>query len=237
MCGRFNLRVPASELAAFFDIVFDPPLQSTLAPRFNIAPSQPVLVVRGGPDRVEGALVSWGLVPGWTKNLETGNRMINARGETVSEKPSFRAAFHRRRCLVPASGFYEWQKTGGSRKQPWHIHRADGGPLAFAAIWEHWEADDGSVLQSCAIITTEANSQMAPIHHRMPVILDQVDFPEWLDSEHDDRDQLHSLLRPCPDETLVADPIDTWVNRPANEGPDCLRAATTPPVGGGGLFD
>jgi putative SOS response-associated peptidase YedK len=239
MCGRFNLRTPASQLAAFFDIVFDPPLQTSLAPHFNIAPSQPVLVVRraAAADRTEGALVHWGLVPSWAKDPSIGNRMINARGETVAEKPSFRSAFRHRRCLVPASGFYEWQKMTGSRKQPWHIHRPDDAPLAFAGIWEHWEAEDGSVLQTCAIITTDANSQMAPIHHRMPVILDPPDFPAWLDPQHDDHDQLQRLLQPCPDETLVADPIDTWVNRPANDGPDCLRPVDESAAGDGVLFE
>ncbi len=237
MCGRFNLRTPASELATFFDIVFDPPLQASLAPRFNIAPSSPVLVVRAAADRNEPTLVNWGLVPGWAKDPSIGNRMINARGETVAEKPSFRSAFRHRRCLVPASGFYEWQKLTGSRKQPWHIHRPDDLPLAFAGIWEHWEADDGSVLQTCAIITTDANAQMAPIHHRMPVLLEPTDFPAWLDPQHDDHDQLQGLLQPCPDETLVADPIDTWVNRPANDGPDCLLPAHDPPAGDGVLFE
>ena len=236
MCGRFNLRTPASELASFFDIVFDPPLQAALAPRFNIAPSQPVLVIRGESDRVAADLVNWGLVPGWAKDPTVGNRMINARCETVAEKPSFQAAFRRRRCLVPATGFYEWQKTGGREKQPWHIHRPDDSPLAFAGIWERWEADDGSALETCAIITTAANSRMDPIHHRMPVILEPADFPAWLDPEHDDRDRLESLMVPCPDEELVTEPIDTWVNRPANEGPDCLRPARDRPADDGLLF-
>ncbi len=236
MCGRFNLRTPASELASFFDIVFDPPLQAALVPRFNIAPSQPVLVIRGESDRVAADLVNWGLVPGWAKDSTVGNRMINARCETVAEKPSFRAAFRRRRCLVPATGFYEWQKTGGRGKQPWHIHLPDDSPLAFAGIWEHWETDDGSALETCAIITTAANSCMEPIHHRMPVILGPADFSAWLDSEHDDRDRLESLMVPCPDEVLVTDPIDTWVNRPANEGPDCLRPARDQPADDGLLF-
>ena len=236
MCGRFNLRSSAAELASFFDIVFDPPLQATLAPRFNIAPSQPVLVVRTESDPVSAALVNWGLVPGWAKDPTVGNRLINARCETVSEKPSFRAAFSRRRCLVPATGFYEWQKTGGRGKQPWHIHRPDDSPLAFAGIWEHWEADDGSALETCAIITTAANSRMEPIHHRMPVILDPADFPAWLDPEHEDRDRLESLMVPCPAGALVTDRIDTWVNRPANEGPGCLQPAAERSPGDGRLF-
>jgi putative SOS response-associated peptidase YedK len=237
MCGRFNLRTPAAQLAAFFDIVFDPPLQAALAPRFNIAPSQPVLIVRGQAGRNAATLVCWGLVPGWAKDPAIGNRMINARGETVAEKPSFRAAFRHRRCLVPATGFYEWQRIGGQHKQPWHIHHPDNRPLAFAGIWENWEGPDGSSLQTCAIITTEANSRMAPIHHRMPVILRPDDFATWLDPRSDHHDQLESLLVPCPDETLVTSPIDTWVNRPANEGPDCLRPASNPTTTDGRLFE
>ncbi|MBQ17524.1 MAG: hypothetical protein CMJ65_10405 [Planctomycetaceae bacterium] len=225
MCGRFNLRASASELAMFFDIVFDPPLLSQLAPRYNIAPTQPVLIVRVESDQARPALVRWGLVPGWARDPETGNRMINARGETVAEKPSFRAAFQRRRCLVPASGFYEWQKTNRSQKQPWHVHRPDDAPFAFAGIWEPWEAADGSAMETCAIITTRANTKMAPIHDRMPVILASEDFGSWLDPGNNQTAALESLLVPCPDGTLVTDRIDTHVNRPSNEGPDCLRAA------------
>ena len=143
MCGRFNLRTTASELAEFFDIVLDPQLELSLTPRFNIAPSQPVLVIR---NHAETANLDWGLVPAWAKNAAAGKRMtplINARSETVSDKPSFRSAFRQRRCLVPASGFYEWQKTAGTTKQPWHIHRPDDALMAFAAIWEQRQDDDG----------------------------------------------------------------------------------------------
>ena len=225
MCGRFNLRTPASQLAAFFDIVFDPPLQTSLAPRFNIAPSQPVLVVRraAAADRTPGALGNWGLVPSWAKDPSIGNRMINARGETVAEKPSFRSAFRHRRCLVPASGFYEWQKMTGSRKQPWHIHRPDDAPLAFAGIWEHWEAEDGSVLQTCAIITTDANSQMAPIHHRMPVILDPDVWDIWLDPALEKPSDVLPLLGPCTDEHIEAYPVSRYVNSPRNDDAKCIE--------------
>lgn len=209
----------------FFDIVFDPPLLAELAPRYNIAPTQPVLIIRVESERVTPARVRWGLVPGWARDPGAGNRMINARGETVAEKPSFRTAFRQRRCLVPATGFYEWQKTNGTGKQPWHVHRPDDGPFAFAGIWEHWEAADGSTLETCAIITTRANATMAPIHDRMPVILAREDLDCWLDPDNNEPAILESLLVPCPDKTLVADRIDTHVNRPSHEGPDCLRAS------------
>jgi putative SOS response-associated peptidase YedK len=242
MCGRFNLRTTASELAEFFDIVLDPQLELSLTPRFNIAPSQPVLVIRNHADHAETANLEWGLVPAWARNTAAGKRMaplINARGETVSDKPSFRSAFQHRRCLMPASGFYEWQKTTGATKQPWHIHRPDDALMAFAAIWEQRQDDDGSVIESCAIITTEANSLMAPIHHRMPVVLEPPDFAAWLDphiSSHERLEPIHRLLRPCPDDALVAEPIDTQINRPANEGPDCLRPANSTTSGGDGLL-
>lgn len=230
MCGRFNLRTSASELAAFFEIVFDSTLADTLAPRFNIAPSQPVLVIASStetPGRTP-QLVQWGLVPGWARDPSLGTRMINARGETVAEKPSFRAAFRHRRCLIPATGFYEWQRTDGPRKQPWHIHRADEAPFAFAGIWEHWEAPDGSVLQSCAIITTSPNTLLTRIHDRMPVILARSDYDRWLNPAHQDRGSLEALLVPSPVDELVADPISDYVNRPANDGPRCIDPIESP---------
>ena len=224
MCGRFNLRTPASELAAFFEIVFDSPLAETLVPRFNIAPSQPVLVIGShaeNPSRTP-MLVQWGLVPGWAKDPSLGTRMINARGETVAEKPSFRAAFRHRRCLVPATGFYEWQRTDGPRKQPWHIHRRDEAPFAFAGIWEHWEAADGSVLQSCAIITTSPNPLLTGIHDRMPVVLSPSNYDRWINPLHQDCESLEALMVPCPTTELVADPVSDYVNRPGNDGQRCV---------------
>jgi len=229
MCGRFTLRAPASVIAEQFALFELPPF----TPRFNIAPSQPVAVVRlapgrGGPDAAEpdGELVwlRWGLVPSWAKDPAVGNRMINARAETAAEKPAFRAAMKRRRCLVAADGFYEWQRRGpGRRKQPYFIHRRDDAPFAFAGLWESWEGADHSYLETCTLLTTEANDLMRPIHDRMPVILAPEHYAPWLDLPHPDPRSLTPLLRPAPSDPLEALPVGTYVNRPGNEGPNCIE--------------
>ncbi len=196
------------------------------APRFNVAPSQPIAIVRLATDepRREWAWLRWGLVPSWAKDAAIGNRMINARAETAAEKPAFRVAMKRRRCLVAADGFYEWQKQGtGRRKQPYFIHMADDRPFAFAGLWESWEGAGNSHLESCTILTTEANELMRPIHHRMPVILSPCDYEAWLDVACVECGQLAHRLRPFPGDAMRADPIGTYVNRPDNEGPQCIE--------------
>jgi len=221
MCGRFTLRAPASVVAGQFALFELPPL----APRFNIAPSQPIAVVRLGPGGAEPprelVWLRWGLVPSWAKDPAIGNRMINARAETAAEKPAFRAALKRRRCLVAADGFYEWQNRGsGRRKQPYFIHRKDDRPFAFAGLWESWEGADHSYLETCTLLTTSANDLMQPIHDRMPVILAPESYDTWLDVSSADA---APLLRPYPSEPLQADPVGTYVNRPGNEGPRCIE--------------
>jgi putative SOS response-associated peptidase YedK len=168
-------------------------------------------------------MLRWGLIPSWAKDPEIGNRMINARGETVSEKPSFRKAFKVRRCLILADGFYEWQKTDNG-KQPYHVRMQDGSPFAFAGLWEFWNGG-GDEMRTCAIITTEANDLMNEIHHRMPVILPPEDYDLWLDLDFDEKEPLTSLLRPCPDEAMEAYPVSRKVNRPANDEPGCIEPA------------
>ena len=220
MCGRFTLHTSPEQLAEHFDLEETPPL----AARYNIAPTQPVAIVR--PDREassrEWALVHWGLIPSWAKEPGIGARMINARGETVAEKPSFRAALRRRRCLLPADGFYEWKKEGRS-KQPFHIRLRSQEPFAFAGLWETWTAPDGSELQSCTLITTEANELMATVHDRMPVILAPEDYAQWLgtgkDADAREIDQLQHLLRPFDAELMEAYPVSQQVNNPQVEGP------------------
>ena len=177
MCGRFTLRAPASALATLFDGTEEP----VVVPRYNIAPTQPVLLLRMNADtrHREWAFAIWGLIPSWSKDPSIGARMINARAETVAEKPSFRAAFRRRRCLIPADGFYEWQKQG-SRKQPYLIGLTDDQPFALAGLWETWQGPDGSLLESCTILTTDPNELMAPLHNRMPVMLAPDDYEQWL---------------------------------------------------------
>jgi putative SOS response-associated peptidase YedK len=225
MCGRFTLTASPEQVATLFDL----PEEPVLAPRYNIAPTQPVGIVRMNPQTAtrEWALTHWGLIPSWSKDPSIGARMINARSETVSEKPAFRAAFKRRRCLVPVSGFYEWKKDGKA-KQPYYITSPDGTPLAVAGLWEYWEGADGSALESCTLLTTDANELMAPLHDRMPVIVEPADYGEWLGSGKDETpqylDALQHLLRPYSEGGLIAYPVSTYVNNPRNEGADCIQA-------------
>jgi len=217
MCGRFNLLTDAGGMVAFFNVLYCPELK----PRYNIVPSQsvPAVVLVDGAREV--VMLRWGLVPSWAKDPAIGHRMINAKSETVAEKPSFRAAFRRRRCLVPATGFYEWQARPGG-KQPYHIHLANGGLMAFAGLWEHWEAD-GRVLRTCTILTTDANAAIAPIHDRMPVILERGDYATWLAPDASPA-VLQGLLKPCSDHILKADPISRHVNSPSNDDPACIES-------------
>lgn len=225
MCGRFTLTASPDQLTALFEL----PQEPVVVPRYNIAPTQPVAVVRMNPQAAarEWALTYWGLVPSWSKDPSMGARMINARSETVTEKPAFRAAFKRRRCLVPASGFYEWKKEGKG-KQPYYITTPDGSPFAIAGLWEYWEGADGSALESCTLLTTSANTLMQPLHDRMPVIVQPEDYAQWLGSGRDETpqalDQLQHLLRPYADDGLIAYPVSTYVNNTRNEGADCMQA-------------
>jgi putative SOS response-associated peptidase YedK len=182
-------------------------------PLFNIAPTSDVVVVRNGAEVRELTLMRWGLIPSWTKDIKKAPLLNNARAETVAEKPSFRSAFKKRRCLIPADGFYEWV-DGTKPKQPYYFRRADERPLAFAGLWESWND-----IESCTIITTDANSLMAPVHHRMPVILAPNDYAEWLDPA---AEELGRLLTPCPADELVAYPVSTLVNNARNETPECI---------------
>ncbi len=218
MCGRFALLAPAELIAATFELITAP---EPLPPRYNIAPTQPVLAIR--PTAAGGraaALFRWGLIPSWAKEISIGSRLINARAETVTEKPAFCAAYKRRRCLIPASGFYEWRKENG-RKQPMYIHPQDDDLFAFAGLWETWEGADGSAIESCTILTTTPNTLMAPIHDRMPVIVEAADFDLWLLPEANS-DRVQHLLRPYPAAKMAAYPVSATVNNPRNETPDCI---------------
>ena len=219
MCGRFTLRSPASAIAEQFALFEVPPF----SPRYNIAPTQPVPVVRmtaeGGRELV---WLRWGLIPGWAKDPAIGARMINARAETVAEKPAYRAAMRRRRCLIAADGFYEWQPAG-KRKQPYFIHMHDDRPFALAALWEYWEDPDHSAIESCTLLTTEPNELIRPIHNRMPVILDQSDYARWLDPTTEDARQLTPLLRPYAAASMTSHAVALHVNRPGNDDPQCIE--------------
>jgi putative SOS response-associated peptidase YedK len=229
MCGRYSLTTPVEGLRQLFDF----PERPNLAPRYNIAPTQSVASVRRAPppgaagepeiEPARGAhrqhlvLLRWGLIPHWAKDASIGSRMINARAETLAEKPSFRAAFHKRRCLIVADGFYEWQKQDKGPKQPYRIARRDGGPFAFAGLWERWrDPAAGSLVESCTIVTTEANALLRPIHDRMPVILPPPAFAAWLDPETGP-DATLALLRPYGGDDLVAYRISLRVNSVAHD--------------------
>ena len=220
MCGRFTLTTSSAELAEHFDLAETP----QLAPRYNVAPAQEVAAVRvlvQGKGR-EVQMLHWGLIPSWAKDPKVGYRMINARCETVETKPSYRAAYRRRRCLVLADGFYEWQKQGRT-KQPYLIRLAAGGPFGIAGLWERWKDPDGETVESCTLLTCEANELVAKIHDRMPVILHPDDHELWLDPEMQDPERLKPLLRPCPADMLELVPVSAWVNNPRNDDPRCLE--------------
>src|SRR5215207_8744699 len=206
MCGRFAQRSPARKVAKQFKVEEVPPL----AERYNVAPAQTVLAVREASDGREATLLKWGLVPRWAKDSGLGNKLINARAETVAEKPSFREAFARRRCLVPLDGFYEWSRRG-ERKHPFYFHMRDGEPFAAAGLWERWEGEGGP-LETCTLLTTEANGLLAPYHDRMPVILRPEDYDLWLDTGVRSAELLRPLLRPYPHEEMSADAVSPWVN-------------------------
>jgi putative SOS response-associated peptidase YedK len=215
MCGRYSLHANPEVVSLLFGLSGVPAYQ----PRYNIAPTMPVLIVReDGAARVS-VMVKWGLVPYWAKDPSMGARMNNARAESVAEKPSFRDAYRKRRCLIPASGFYEWQELegkmrGSQAKQPWYIYPREGELFAFAGLWESWNGPGGP-LETCAIITTEPNEVMAPIHERMPVIVAPADYGRWLAGGE-------GLLGPCPSSSIAAHPVSKTVNRAANDSPDLI---------------
>jgi putative SOS response-associated peptidase YedK len=218
MCGRFTLRTTGEAVADFFGLREIP----TLPPRFNIAPTQPVPVVRMSQEGRELAMLRWGLIPSWAEHPAIGNRMMNARADGVATKPSFRKAFRQRRCLVVADGFYEWKKLNG-RKQPYYLHMKDGQPFAFAGIWEHWDRGKEPI-ESCTILTTEPNELAASIHDRMPVILNPADYDVWLDPKVQDMQRLEPpLLVPYTSEVMAAYPVSTRVNSPANNDAGCIE--------------
>lgn len=222
MCGRFNLITDGSQVAMTFGLEQTP----SMAPRYNIAPTQPVAAVRlNRSGSRELTHFHWGLIPSWSKDTKFASRMINARSETAPEKPAFRAAFKRRRCLIPVTGFYEWQKLNG-KKQPMHILAADDSLLAFGGLWEYWSSADGSEIESCTILTREANEFMTPLHHRMPVIVEPDDFDLWLDL-HAPLPAVKGLLEQVvANEKLRAYPVSTYVNSPRNEGAKCIQPMT-----------
>ena len=223
MCGRYVAATSADDIAAYFDAELTD--ERLLEPSWNVAPTDdvPVVLVRDGRRHVD--LLHWGLVPAWADSPKVGSRMINARAETLATKGAFKHAFARRRCLVPADGFYEWRHDASKAKQPFFIHATDGQPLAFAGLWERWqpEGELGEQLRSTTIVTTTPNDLMATLHDRMPVILPAEAWEEWLDPANDDLDDLASLLLPCADELLAMHPVSRDVGNVRNQGPQLVE--------------
>jgi putative SOS response-associated peptidase YedK len=227
MCGRYTLTTTAEELIEEFDLLDAERIQ----PRFNIAPTQSAPVVRAtasGDSRQLDSL-RWGFIPHWAKDPSIGSRMINARSEEAHAKPSFRTSLRRQRCLAPCTGFYEWKKLEGGtrsrpRKQPYYIHGRDGRVFALAGIWDRWRSPGGETIESYAILTTEPNECLRPLHNRMPVIVDPSDYGLWLDPAVQDADSLKRLFQPYPDDALEAYAVGTQVNSPAFDDPACIEA-------------
>jgi len=221
MCGRFSLNTPAEVIADRFGLLSKPKWMQ----RYNIAPTQPVPTVRvltGEHNRTFG-LMRWGLILPWAEDDKTGSQLISARAETASQKPAFRSAFRQRRCLVLADGFYEWKKLERGGKQPYYIRRTDREPFAFAGLWERWEGPDKEFIESCTILTTEANELVSQLHNRMPVILQAKDYDLWLDQEVQAVELVQPLLKPSPVGELTAFPVHSIVNSPANDDPGCVE--------------
>lgn len=217
MCGRFVLDTSPETLQQTFDLVTVP---ESLPPRFNIAPSQPVAVITNrDPQQLD--FFKWGLVPFWSKDPSIGYKMINARIETIAEKPAFREAFKRRRCLIPATGFYEWTKSG-SDKQPMYIHMNDNQVFAFAGLWETWKDENGTPLHSCTILTGEPNELIQNFHHRMAVILHPSDYKLWLSPDEMTPSELMPLLQPYSADKMEAYEVSKIVNSPANDLRECI---------------
>jgi putative SOS response-associated peptidase YedK len=219
MCGRFTLKARPEVLAEHFVLTEVPGVM----PRYNIAPTQAVAVVRAGSEgsRRELSPLRWGLIPSWADDPLIGNRMINARAETAAQKPAYRSAFRLRRCLVLADGFFEWANTNGA-KQPHYFQLKDGGPFAFAGLWERW-AKGEEPIESCTLLTTEANEVVSPVHQRMPVLLEPEDYGRWLDPQRRRPEEVSAILRPFPAERMIGYPVGRFVNDPRNEDPRCVE--------------
>jgi putative SOS response-associated peptidase YedK len=219
MCGRFTLSANKQRLQETFPM-FD---LMEIPSRYNIAPRQQVLAVRQeNAERPKGSMLRWGLLPSWAKEKKVPASLINARSDSVADKPSFRTAFKHRRCLILADGFYEWTK-GPLPKQPFHIRRKDAGPFAFAGLWERSAGEEPSI-ESCTIITTDSNDVVRPFHDRMPVILDAKEYARWLDRSFSDPGVLQEMLRPYPSDLMTTVPVSIFVNNSRNEGAECLAA-------------
>lgn len=219
MCERFTLTIDPAELKDIFGNFTFP---TRFSPRFNIAPSQPILAI---PNDAKNAadFFSWGLIPSWSKDPTIARRLINACGETLAKKPSFRGGFKYKRCLVPADGFYELKTQDGQKtKVPYFVSMKDRRPFAFAGLWDEWQSPDGGSLRTCTLVTTKPNELMSTLHNRMPVILDQEDYDQWLDPAPQTPERLLPLIRPFPADKMTAYPVSKLVNNPGNDRPECI---------------
>ncbi len=218
MCARFFLFSPDEEIMRLFQMVRFP----RISPRFNIAPSQPVLAITNSRDGFQVDHFQWGLIPGWSKDPASGQAMINARSETAATKPSFKGAFRYRRCLIPANGFYEWKSAGNRSKQAMCVRLKEAPLFAMAGLWEQWQGPDGTELETCSVLTTSANALLESIHPRMPVILEPSQFNRWLSSERTPIPQLESLLQTFPAEEMEVFPVSSYVNKVVHDSPECI---------------
>lgn len=227
MCGRFLLTVRKAALERLFQLKKVP----ELPPRYNITPGQPIVVVRQNPhlNQRELTALTWGLIPFWTKNIRNTRGHINARAESASEKPAFSGPLRHHRCLVPCSGFYEWYRQG-KQTTPYLFTPSNDTPIAIAALWDHWGSPDGSSIESCALLTTRANRDMHPIHHRMPVIISPKDFDRWLDPSLQKPNSVGDLLQPPPNGTFHHHPISERINHPQNDDPTLLTPTSPTPI-------
>ena len=223
MCGRYTLVSNPEAIRALFRYGGQPNFPA----RYNISPTQPIAVVRLFEGRREFALLRWGLIPGWVKDPRAFSLLFNARGESVLEKPAFSAAMRYRRCLIPFDGFYEWRPVE-KRRQPYYVKARNGGPMAFAGLWESWMGPNGEEMETATIVTTAANRQLAPLHSRMPVILPPEAFDLWLDHRAADAKEAAALIRPAPEDLLAVHPVGDAVNRAANDSPDLIEAVEEP---------
>jgi putative SOS response-associated peptidase YedK len=221
MCGRYTITSAPEAIRALFRYPEEPQFPA----RYNIAPTQPIPIVRLIDGQRHFALMRWGLMPSWVKDPANFALLINARGESVCEKPAFRNAMKYRRCLIAADGFYEWQASGSGGKQPFYIHPKSGKLLAFAGLWETWTGPNGEEVDTAAIVTTRANGTLAALHDRMPVIVPPEAFDLWLDCTNVDARTAETLIAPAPDDQLAFSPVSTLVNRTANDNPALLQPA------------
>lgn len=226
MCGRFTHHFTWAQIHRILALS-TPSID--LHESYNVAPTQLAPVVRMLPEGRTISLLRWGLIPSWANDAAIGNNLINARAEGVATKPTFRDAFAARRCVVPANGFFEWRKAEGGKKQPYYIHPSDEEPFLFAGLWESWVSPDGEVIETFAIITTDANAKVAELHDRMPVILDRAGADKWLNPATP-REVLQSLLKPCPPERVTMHPVSTAMNSPAYNAPDCVAPTEALPL-------